>query len=335
MYLLNRLFNPDIFQGRFKKKNYFEGWYFKTIDRSMKNVLAIIPGVSFDKLKKNCHAFVQVLDAHSCKVDYLKYDISAFNFKKDKFEIEIGDNYFSNKEIRLDIKDDELIIKGRLRFENIVVYPKTVWRPGVMGPYSFVPLMECYHGIVNIHHDIFGLLNINGKDIDFTDGYGYIEKDWGRSFPEAWIWLQSNHFQKDDVSVMFSFAKIPWLGRYFMGLISFIRIKGKTYLFATYTGAKVLELSYFNNTIKVVLGDSKYKLELVARHSNVGILKAPKNGLMQREVLESITAVVNVRLSAKDDRTIYEGTGTNTGLEIESGIFKYFNEQQFSVNDES
>lgn len=328
MYLLKKLFNPDIFQGRYKKKNYFEGWYFKIIDRNMKNVLAVIPGVSFDKHKKDSHAFVQVMDAHSCKVNYLKYDISAFKFNKDKFEIEIGDNYFSDKEIRLFIKDDVLSIQGRLKFENIIAYPKTIWRPGVMGPYTFIPFMECYHGIVNIHHDIYGQLNIDGSEIDFSNGYGYIEKDWGRSFPEAWIWLQSNHFKKDDVSVMFSLAKIPWLGRYFMGLISFIRIKDKTYRFATYTKAKVLELNYINNSLKVILADRKYKLELNARHSNVGILKAPKNGLMQREVLESITAVVNVRLSDKEDNTIYEGIGTNTGLEIESGIFKYYENRE-------
>jgi len=325
MYLIKKLLNPDIFQGRYKRKKYFEGWYFKTIDRKMENVLAFIPGVSFDKSKNNCHAFLQVMDAHSCKVHYLKYDISAFGFNKDKFEIEIGDNYFSDKEVRLYIKDDELNIRGHLKFENIIAYPKTILRPGVMGPFTFVPFMECYHGIVNIHHDICGQLNINGNEIDFSKGYGYIEKDWGRSFPEAWIWLQSNHFSRDDVSLMFSFAKIPWMGRYFMGLISFIRIKDKIYHFATYTRAKVRKLNYENNSLEVVLEDRKYILDMTAKHSSVGILKAPKNGLMMREVLESITAVVNIRLSDKYDNTIYEGEGTNTGLEIESEIFQYYN----------
>ena len=56
-------------------------------------------------------------------------------------------------------------------------------RPGVMGPFSFVPFMECYHGVVNIDHKISGSLMINNEEIDFTDGYGYIEKDWGKSFP--------------------------------------------------------------------------------------------------------------------------------------------------------
>ena len=324
MYLLKKLFNPDIFQGGYKKKNYFEGWYFKIINSNLKNVIAVIPGVSYDKYNRDCHAFIQVMDAKSCKVNYQKYDLSAFVFNRNQFEIDIGDNYFSDKEIRLSIKDNKINIRGQLTFENRIPYPKTIGRPGVMGPFTFVPFMECYHGIVNIHHDIFGQLTINDNVIDFSNGYGYIEKDWGRSFPEAWIWLQSNHFGQDDVSLMFSFAKIPWLGRYFMGLISFIRIKEKIYHFATYTRTKVQKLIYMNNILSIMLEDHRYRLEIIAQHSNTGILKAPKNGLMQREILESITAVVNVRLSDKQNKTIYEGEGIHAGLEIENEIFGYY-----------
>ncbi len=49
MYLLNKLLNPEIFQGQYKKKNYFEGWYYKLIDSSQNNVWAIIPGISYGK----------------------------------------------------------------------------------------------------------------------------------------------------------------------------------------------------------------------------------------------------------------------------------------------
>ena len=35
-----------------------------------------------------------------------------------------------------------------------------------MGWYSFVPHMECKHGIVSVNHDLKGNININGKSID-------------------------------------------------------------------------------------------------------------------------------------------------------------------------
>jgi len=266
-------------------------------------------------------SFMSALD---CSAYYLKFDIKDYKYSKSKFEISIGDNYFSNKEIRLNIKNKGLQLEGELSFKNIVPYPKTISRPGIMGPYSYIPFMECYHGIVNIHHDIEGSMNICCKAVDFSKGYGYIEKDWGSSFPEAWIWLQSNHFKNDDVSVMFSTAKIPWLGKYFIGFISFLRIKQKIYVFATYNKAKITDISYKDNKLKVSIRHRHNSLEIEAEHSRGGLLKAPKNGLMSREILESISAVVKVCLRDTDGKIIFEGEGTHAGLEIVEDIFDYY-----------
>ena len=217
MYLLNKLQNPEMFQGQYKKKNYFEGWYYKLIDSSQKNVWAVIPGISYGKSKSDAHAFIQVIEANSCKVHYFKFDINNFKFSNKEFNIQIENNHFNRNEIILDLKDENTLIKGKLTFNNIVPFPKKLLNPGIMGPFSFVPSMECYHGVVNIHHEIKGRFLENNNEIDFINGYGYIEKDWGKSFPESWIWLQSNHFKQNNVSVMFSIAKIPWLHSHFIG----------------------------------------------------------------------------------------------------------------------
>lgn len=78
-----------------------------------------------------------------------------------------------------------------------------------MGWYSYVPLMECKHGIVSVNHYLKGKIRINGNSIDLSEGKGYIEKDWGTSFPEVWIWIQSNNFTNPETSFTFSLAKIP------------------------------------------------------------------------------------------------------------------------------
>ncbi len=53
------------------------------------------------------------------------------------------------------------------------------------------PAMECYHGVVSMYHLLSGHLEINGDKVDFSGGKGYIEKDWGRSMPSDWIWIQA------------------------------------------------------------------------------------------------------------------------------------------------
>lgn len=49
MYRISKLFNPEIFQEKFKIKNYFEGWYYKIVDKKETNSFAFIPGIAYDK----------------------------------------------------------------------------------------------------------------------------------------------------------------------------------------------------------------------------------------------------------------------------------------------
>jgi len=170
MYLLKKLFDPAIYQGKNKRENYFEGWYFKIIDHDCEHALAVIPGISYAKGGVDSHAFIQVLDARNHRVDYLRYAISHFSFNEDKFEVSIGKNYFSDEMIKLDVGEGASRIAGELYFTNRVKYPKTLRKPGIMGPYTFIPRMECYHGIISMDHEIIGKLSLNGDTVDFNGG---------------------------------------------------------------------------------------------------------------------------------------------------------------------
>lgn len=316
MNFIKKIYYPEIFQGKYKKKNYFEGWYFKNIDKSKENALAVIAGISFGKNKNDHHCFIQILDIINDKINYIKYDMKAFKYDENYFEIKIDNNYFSANEMCLDIRTDNVNISGILNFDNIIQLEKKALRPGIMGPFSFIPFMECYHGIVNIHHEVTGYIKHNEKIIDFNGGYGYIEKDWGESFPKAWIWLQSNHFYKDDATVMFSIAKIPFMGRCLTGFISFIRVKDKIYYFATYTNAKIKKLDIYENKLDIIICDKDYNFELYAENSLSGLLKAPKEGEMIREIYESIDTRVRVILKDKKGKILFDGEGTNAGMEV-------------------
>lgn len=315
MYSIKKLFNPEIFQGKRKKKNYFEGWYYKIVDKNETNSFAFIPGVAFDK-SGNSHSFVQIIDSLEYHTEYFKFPLSDFSYSEKELDVTIANNNFKNNKIEIDLKSDTFSVQGNLEFYNIEPFPKTLTRPGIMGPFSFVPFMECYHGVVNIHHEIKGSLMINNKKVDFTDGYGYIEKDWGKSFPEWWVWLQSNHFVGKDVSVMFSIAEIPWLNSYFTGFLSFLKVKDKMYLFATYTGAKVKSLEYADGQINIIVEDKKHILSISGIYDESGVLKAPKNGLMDRKISESISSTIKVTLKEKSGKVVFEDYGKNAGLEV-------------------
>ena len=183
--------NPDMYHGWGRKRSYFEGWYFKIVDPTEGYALAFIPGISMSKDGKS-HAFIQTIDGKKCTTTYERFDTTDFQAHEKHFHLQIADNQFSTNKIKINLPN----IKGELSFENIATWPKMMGAPGIMGWFSFAPFMECYHSIVSLDHTIKGSLNVNGEEIDFTNGRGYIEKDWGFSFPKGYIWMQTNHFEE-------------------------------------------------------------------------------------------------------------------------------------------
>lgn len=183
--------------------------------------------------------------------------------------------------------------------------------------------MECNHGVVSVNHDLSGCVSLNGKLISFDGGKGYIEKDWGTSFPEAWIWVQSNNFGKHSTSFMLSIAKIPWMGRFFVGLISFLYLDERFYLFSTYNRSVFSEVSNNKESLQISLQNLTRRLKIRVNKNSFCDLQAPVAGEMSRRIKESIDSEVHLQLFDESGILLYEDTGKNVGLEIMDGIFSY------------
>ncbi len=317
------IWKPAVFQGEGKKKEYFEGWYFKLVDKDEETAYAVIPGISISKDPLKSHAFVMFSDARNHKMHYFQYSITDFQFKRDKFEINIDKNFFSMDCIYLDLKNAQSEIKAQLRFKGAYPWPVKFLSPGVMGWYAFIPFMECYHGVLSFDHSIEGYIDIGGKKKDFTSGKGYIEKDWGTSMPSSWIWMQSNHFNGDKISLFGSIAKIPWLKNYFTGYIFGFLYKDHLYRFTTYTGAKINKLNVSNNEISLMVEDKHYGLELNAKREKGVDLPAPSLGEMTAKVNETLSSSINLNFYKKNggrNEMIFSGSGRNAGLEFVGDI---------------
>lgn len=316
-YFVRTTLNPAMYHGYGKKPPFFEGWYFKLISADEAWRYAIIPGIFSGK---NAHAFVQVLDGNTAQSTYHRFPASDFWASEEKFEIRIGENYFSEESIELDINEDLGQISGKLHFEGLKPWPVSVASPGIMGWYAWVPKMECYHGVLSFDHQIQGSLQIDGKVIDFTEGRGYIEKDWGQSFPAGYIWFQSNHFDTPGTSLTASVAVIPWLGNAFRGFIIGLWHQDKLYRFATYTGAKTEALDITDERVTWVIRDRHYRLELLAHRTEGGLLHEPTRSEMLQRVEETMRATVDVKLTTLDGKTIFAELGRNTSLEVNGDI---------------
>ncbi len=318
------LYKPEIFQGRGKTKKYFEGWYFKNVDFPEKNAISVIPGISITGDRDTEHSFIQVLDGNHNRSFYFRFAKEDFRAEAKTFNIGIANSSFSGKSLKLDIEQEGNSVKADLSFENIIPWPVSLLSPGVMGWYGFVPFMECYHGVLSFNHRIKGWFEINGQRMDFNNGKGFAEKDWGESMPSSWIWLQTNHFSEPEASLFVSVAKIPWLGSFFTGFIAGLYLRGKIYRFATYTGVRVEKIIANNTGIELVISDKKHTLEISGDRIKGAELAAPKYGEMKSRVNETLQSKIRVRL-LEGGREIFSGEGRNSGLEFNGSIEELIN----------
>jgi hypothetical protein len=210
-----KVFHPEIFQGHLNKKNYFEGWYFKYVSPSLSHTFAFIPGISLNK--EDPHAFIQVFISdrtstkETLKTYYERFDIDAFSFHPKTFKIQIGQNIFSSESVYISLILDHMDLQVHLENSELTPIQSSLLFPSIMGPFGYLKFMETYHGIVSMSHQVNGSILFGKEAISFKNGKGYIEKDWGTSFPSSYTWMQSNHFKHKKTSFMLSYATIPFL----------------------------------------------------------------------------------------------------------------------------
>jgi len=316
-----KTYNPQIFQGNLKKKNYFEGWYFKQVSQNAEHVYSFIPGVSLAGEKS--HSFIQVINGVTGKTDYIPYDLKQFEWEAKRFYVKVGNSVFTENYIQLDINTEGLKVSGRLEYSGLTKYPASLFSPGIMGWYSFIPFMECKHGIVSVNHKVSGSISVNDELISFDEGKGYIEKDWGSSFPEAWIWMQANNFSDPGTSFNFSVAKIPWLGKFFVGFISFLYYNNKYYLYSTYNNSVIIELNHSEKSLEIKLKNKNSVLKVSATKKTFGELMAPSSGDMSRRIKESVDSEIALELFDLQGKLIYSDSSNRAGLEVIEKIFEY------------
>lgn len=279
-------------------KGYFEGWYLK--HQKDQHVFSVIP--AFHKnTNGEWSASIQIITENASYVaEYEclsnKKVLPYIKNKKQNFYCQIDKNTFSETGIVLNIKQKGLAIKANILY-GTWQRPKT----DVMGIFRYVPNMQCNHGVLSFCHTMMGSVNINGKEMNFSGGVGYIEKDFGTSFPKKYIWTQCNWNQKNCIMASIADIPVPFLKKSFIGCICTIYYEGKEYRMATYTGVKIRRIS----KRKVVLKQGKYQLDIMLIKELPFLLQAPRNGIMSRKIQESPICKVKYQFSY-DKRVIFK-----------------------------
>lgn len=263
-----------------KKKDYFYGKYYKFVS---------IDGYSFaiiDAYTSEGHSYQLVTKEKS----YLNIGIDSIVINNDEHEFIFN------------INNEEISIIGTLKLDTFHPLKRKV-----MGPFTYLPLMECKHDIYSMYHSLKGYLSINGDKVSFDNGYGYIEGDKGVNFPKNYIWYNS---VIDNIGVTLAIATIPYGLISFTGLLCFIKNKDKDYYLSTYNLAKI------NKKIdnEIVITKGKYKLIINIPLINGHNLKAPVKGSFTRYIKEGIGIPSTYTFFYKD-KVLLSNTDPSSSIE--------------------
>jgi hypothetical protein len=216
---VDTVMHPERFHGHRRQVGsaFFEGWYYKftaqeetpgTQPAPPPSTWAVIPGVFYGAAglgdQRGSTAFVMVVDTELRQEHWFPFPHSAFQAREDRFEVTIGDNSFSRERMRLNLSRYDAVTQSHvsvvadLRFSQHSPWPVSWLRPGVMGWFAWLPLMECYHGIVSMHSRVDGTFVRRTPtavtSLAVKGGVAYLEKDWGTNFPRAYVWISCSHF---------------------------------------------------------------------------------------------------------------------------------------------
>ncbi len=262
--------------------------------------LAVIPAAH--KSGQGSSSSVQLITNSGAWTFDFPYE--AYRENPREFGVRIGENVFDAGGIRMKLKNTACTVEGAVYFGRL-----TPIRYDIMGPFRYVPFMECRHSVVSMMHSVTGEMSVNGDVFNFDNASGYIEGDRGRSFPKEYIWTQC-HF--DGGSLMLSAADIPVLGLHFTGVIGAIIWRGREYRIATYLGASALKIA--DQAITVKQRDKLFMARLIEKASYP--LNAPVGGEMSRTIHESAACKARYRFEIGGE-LVFDFTTNHASFEYE------------------
>jgi hypothetical protein len=320
---LRRRLNPAYFQSITRKPPFFEGWYFKFTDDKGKRSFAVIPGVYVAQNDQESHAFIQFYDGGEGITSNHRFPIEDFSASPTAFQVKIGKNLFTDKKLSIDLDSNDRKIAADVEFSKLTPWPVSLASIGFMGPLAWLNNLECYHGVLSMDHEVNGVVSFNEQEIFINQGRGYLEKDWGRAFPEAWVWLQCNHFAQRGIGLIGSIAVVPLGRRLLPGFGVGLQFDGCFYRFTTYNCARVIKLTYNGTRLEWVLRRGNLRLHINAIVKKGAQLNAPTPGGMDRIIHEALDSEVTVQLLREKSRKVqvlFTGTSKHAGMEIVGDI---------------
>lgn len=296
---------------REKTKNHFENWYFRLVDINREQIIGILVGTI--EGEQETQAFIQVMREGAEDSICMSYPLESAKHMENGMEID--GNIFTTERIQLDLQEEKFALKGEVLFGHHKDLKQSFWKPGLMGPFKYLPFQESYHEVVSLQNTLTGSLTLNDKYLSFNEGKGYIEKDWGKSFPKVWLWAQCNHFKKYDMAIMIGVARLPLFLEYYTSFAIPILRDDKLEIFSNYNGGHIAKLYRYKGYVHLIITQKNKILDFKIYGNDEISCVISKSTHMIRDVYACDNAKIEIKMM-EDNEVVFEDIGYCCDLEM-------------------
>lgn len=282
------IIKPSGLRGKFGRHKYFEGWFQKVYSVEHNASFIVIYGYATQNAPDK-FGFIQI---------YIpRQDPHILYFNKDEIScdpknhsVRMGDNLLTTE--LMNISSDDVSLKLNMKNNHPIPTFKNS-----MGYAYYVPTLPCYHSVMNEFHHVSGEIQTTHQHFLLEHESGYMEKNWGTSFPNRYCWLQAIDPNDSKTSLMFSQAEIQWIGRTFIRHVGHLRFNGQQIDLRSIRNCTITNSTYDEHNHLIRISGKKFMMEIHISFQDRVIFKGPANGNMSRDIIHHTDARIDVQLN--------------------------------------
>jgi tocopherol cyclase len=185
------------------------------------------------------------------------------------------------------------------------------------GLLSYLPIFEPGWQITMAHGLATGWIEWNGDRYEFSNAPAYSEKNWGRSFPQKWFWINCNSFDGEpDLALTAGGGRrqvLWWMES--VGLIC-LHYKGKFYEFVPWNSQVSWQIQPWGNWEMQARNDD-FKVRLRGTSDRPGIyVRVPTAEGLSFRCRDTTNGRLTLELSEINGKTLLKAESFLGGLEI-------------------
>ncbi len=330
-------------------QRFFEGWYYRVTLPQVKQTFGFMYSID-DPIEKQPHSggAAQILGANDQYLCRTFPDIKQFF--ADRYRLKLGhwgassllltpqlldpktfNKYIEQKHIKQGYQATATLNQGFIcdppthqycRWDY-TIKPIYGWgnsdRPqqATAGWLSYLSAFDPGWQVLMAHGLATGWIDWNGEKYEFTDAPAYSEKNWGRSFPQKWFWLNCNSFlDYPDLALTAAggVRQVLWWDES-VGLVR-LHYQGKFYQFESSRGElswKVEPWGYWELKGK----NEQFKLRIIGTTDQPGnYVRVPTTEGLQFRCRDTMQGKITVKLRTLQGQVIINAASFLGGLEI-------------------